>query len=142
MGYQDIDVYRLKFEGRDGLEVSVEGLSSGALLDLMDTVAGIGDDPKAAALDAVSRPMVEALMSTLADSLVEWNVEDRDSHPVPMTLAGLKSLKLGLVMDVVTAWIGAQTGVDDDLGKDLSSGAASALEQSIPMEPLSKSRGS
>lgn len=142
MGYQDVDVYKLTFEGRDGLEVSVEGLNTGELLDLMDSVAVLGDDPAAAKLDGSSRPVIEKLIGTLAGSLVEWNVEDRNGNPVPMTAAGLKSLKLGLVMDMITAWIGAQTGPGEDLGKESGSTPSSGQEQSIPMEPLSPSPGS
>lgn len=143
MGYQDVTLYHLVFEGRDGLEVTAEGLSTGDLLDLMETAAKLGPDPAAAAkLNAEARPVIEGLMGTLAGALTEWNIEDRHGKPVPATLAGLKSLNLSLVMDIITAWMAAQNGVDDDLGKDSGSGGNSDLEQSIPMEPLSPNRSS
>lgn len=138
MGYQDIDRYVLKFEDRDGLEVTVDGISTGDLLDVAGWAAQVKDSKDAAGnLDAVGK-----LMGMLATALVEWNVEDRHGKPVPVTLAGLRSLKLTLVMDIVNAWMAAQTQVDEDLGKGSDSGPGSGLERSIPMEPRSPSRGS
>jgi len=142
VGYQDVTLYKLKFEGRDGLEVTAAGLSTGDLLDLMDLVAKIPDDRSQLKLDGDTRHVLESLMETLAENLVEWNIEDRKGQPVPTSFAGVKSLKPALVMDIVTAWMGAQNDVDDDLGKDSGSGATSELERSLTMEPRSPSRSS
>jgi hypothetical protein len=142
VGYQDVTLYKLVFEGRDGLEVTVEGLNTGALLDLMDTAELLPSDPAAVKLDTGSRAAVEKLMAALAGALVSWNVEDRAGQPVPATVEGLKSLNLGLVMDIIGAWIKAQTAVDDDLGKGSGSTGTSAPAPSIPMAPLSPSPGS
>lgn len=142
MGYQDVTVYKLKFEDRDGLEVSAAGLSAGDLFDLMDLAAKVPQDAAGAKLDAETRHIVETMMETLAASLTAWNVEDLQGRPVPLTVAGLKSQKLGLVMDILTAWMSAQNDVDESLGKGSASSATSGLERSLPMEPLSPSPGS
>ncbi|HEV2375865.1 MAG TPA: hypothetical protein VGS19_27320 [Streptosporangiaceae bacterium] len=142
MGYQDVTLYKLVFEGRDGLEVTAEGLNTGDLFDLMELAGSLPDDVTKVKLDAETRNAVMKLMTTLADALDSWNVEDRKGQPVPATLDGLKTQNLGLVMDIIGAWIGAQTGVSDDLGKDSSSGPTSALERSLPMAPPSPNPGS
>jgi hypothetical protein len=136
MGYQDITLYRLKFENRDGLEVTVEGLSTGDMLGLMDLMAKLPDGTgKAKGLTPEMRPVIESMMETLAGALDEWNIEDRKGQPVPLTLDGLKSLKLELVMDVITAWINAQATVDPTSPPGSGDGgtAAGLTESSIPM---------
>jgi hypothetical protein len=140
--YQDITLYDLVFENRGGLRVRVEGLSAGDLLDfigLADQIPGGGDAKK---LDPETKKTVLLLMETLAGALVEWNVADRDGNVRPATMEGLRACNLALVMDIATAWVAAQTDVDDGLGKDSGSTGTSDLERSIPMEPLSPSPGS
>ncbi len=139
MGYQDVDVYKLKFEGRDGLEVTVEGLSTGELFTLIDLSDSMPASGAIQPGDPATRKALTTMMETLAASLVEWNVEDRTGQPVPLTLDGVKSLKIGLVLDIVMAWVTAQTQVDDGLGKDSSSGGTSAPAPSLPMAPRSPS---
>jgi hypothetical protein len=142
MGYQDVDLYKLVFEDRPGLEVTAEGVSTGDLFEVMDVAGAIPEASKDAKLDPESKKALIGVLGQLAGALEEWNVEDRHGEPVPMTVAGLLSLKPKLMMDILTAWISAQTNVDDDLGKGSGSGGTSALEQSIPMEPRSPNPGS
>ena len=140
MGYQDITLYHLKFEKRDGLEVTAEGLSTGDLLDTMGLASQIPAGAEAKGLaDPAMKAAMESLMATLAGALESWNVEDRKGDPVPCTLAGIKSLKLGLVMDIITAWISAQTEPDPTSPPGSSGGGTTAdpLEASIPMEAAS-----
>jgi hypothetical protein len=140
--YQDITLYDLVFENRGGLRVRVEGLSTGDLLDfigLADQIPGAGDAKK---LDPETKKTVLMLMETLAGALVEWNVADRDGNVRPANMAGLRACGLALVMDIATAWVSAQTDVDDGLGKDSGSTGTSEPGLSIPMVPLSPSPGS
>ena len=140
MGYENVTHYKLKFEERPGLEVTVEELSIGDLLEVTEMTAKI-PDKAGGQLDPESSKALRSLMETLADNLVEWNVERR-GEPLPADLAGVMRCGAGLVMDIITAWVKAQSGPDDDLGKGSGSGATSDLERSLPMEPRSPSRPS
>jgi hypothetical protein len=140
MGYQDITLYHLKFEKRDGLEVTVEGLSTGDMLAAMSLMAGMPTQAEAAKADAAKgltpemAAAIEQMMAMLAGALDSWNVEDRKGEPVPLTLDGLKSLKMTLVMDIINAWMSAQTGPDPTSPPGSSDGATAA---DIPMTPMS-----
>jgi len=128
--------YKLNFAGTelDGLEVTVRELSIGDFLKLT-TLAGAAEDPAAAAQGA------DEMFRTLAGALVSWNLE-RDGEPVPTTYDGVTSYGLGFMMKIVSAWLSAMSDVTPPLPGGSSSGATSGLEQSIPMAPLSPSRGS
>ena len=65
--------------------------------------------------------------------------QPRKGEPVPCTLAGVRSLKLGLVMDIITAWISAQTEPDPTSPPPSGGGGMEAL---TPMTPLTGSPGS
>ena len=136
MGYENVTHYKLKFEDRPGLEVTVEELAIGELLDVMEMSSKI-PDKAGGQLDPESAKTFRSLMETLAANLVEWNVERR-GVPLPADLR----CGAGLVMDIIQAWVAAQNGPDADLGKDSGSGATSDLEQSLPVEPRSPSHPS
>lgn len=136
--YQDIDLYNLQFEDRPGLKVTIEGTTTGDLLDLVDLAAKVPGRVDGVKLDPETRRMVETMMGYLARGLVSWNVADRDGNVLPTTVEGLRKCKLGLVMDIIKAWTEAQVDVSDDLGKDSGSGGTSP-EAALPMVPLSPS---
>lgn len=145
------DTYNLSFEdGRyTGLRVTMTGLDVGELLDSLVFDAGVDIDKLTRAADtkdveALSagmdqmRAKVEQTYVTFARHLVKWNVETKTRKPVPPTLVGVKSLKVTFIRDIMTAWRSGVMGADADL-KDESRNGVPALEQSIPMEPLSSS---
>ena len=107
--------YLLTFEdpALEGLEVRARSLSIGELQS--------------------DEPVVESF----AHALVSWNLEDEDGNPLPATLETLRTYPdIGFINGLTKAWIDAVTGVDDELGKDSTSGETFP-EASIPMEPLS-----
>jgi hypothetical protein len=129
MGYQDVDLYKLHFEDRPGLEVTAEGLTTDDLFAVMELSGKLQDGTDLT--DPAVKEALQVMMKMLAGALAGWNVEDRNGQPVPATLEGVRSQKLGLVMDIVLAWVQAQTDVDDGLGKDSGSGGNSGLERSL-----------
>lgn len=124
-------IYRLQFadEEFDGLEVVVRSLPVGEFMSLIRLQNKLDED------DTES---VEELFKIFTDKLIGWNLEDEEGTKVPRTLAGLMSLDLSFVLQIVGAWIEAMGGVDKDLGKDSTSGGT-FLEAAIPTEALSGS---
>jgi hypothetical protein len=83
-------------------------------------------------------PFVEretAIVEIVVKYLVEWNLLDDDDVPVPITLEGILSTDPELMAEVVHQWIRAIGGVNEDLGKDSTSGER-AMEASLPMDEL------
>ena len=122
MGFKhQAKVYRLVFDDPEleGLEVRARSLSIAEARD---------DDRK--------------VLDSFADALVSWNLEDENGQPLPATLETLETYPdvdfMNLIMDT---WMTAVAGVDEELGKDSSSGEQSP-EASLPMEPLSPSLAS
>lgn len=117
--------YKLVWDEGDyeGMEVRVSSAPVGELAEIMD-LSSKGD------YDSTM-----ALIAKLADRLVSWNITEEDGTPTPPTLAGLKSLDLGEMTEIVTKWAQAMVHIPEGLGKDSTSGG-SALEASLPMEAL------
>jgi hypothetical protein len=133
MGYQrPVKAYRLKFEDPDlaGLEVTVRSVAISEFLKMTE-LAGAADDPKVAAASAGE------VFHVLAGALMEWNLDDAAGQPVPATYEGIISCELDFVMMIVNAWLSAMSDVSPPLLNGSSAGTTSALEQSMPMEPLS-----
>jgi hypothetical protein len=125
--------YRLNFAetGLAGLEVTAGSLPLGEFLKVSE-LAAAKDDPQGAANSA------KQLFETFAGSLLSWNLT-RDGEPVPATYDGILGQDLDFMMKIVLAWVSAMADVDTPLPNGSSGGAASALEHSIPMAPLSSS---
>lgn len=127
MGYRpQRKTYVLEFEGEEykGLEVKIRGLNTGQMLDI-DTAREDGGDAA-----------IRAMLKLMADQLVEWNVEDDDDQPVPMTFEGVCSLDLDFNWAVINAWQTAIAGVAAPLD-DASTSTEPSLVASIPTETLS-----
>jgi hypothetical protein len=129
MGYRPT-VYNLVFDDLDGLEVKAHGTSIGQVKKFLT----FGED--------ASTGQTMELFDAFAKALISWNLEDDDGVPVPATAKGIDGFPDSRLMStIVNTWMDAVSGVDDELGKDSSSGKPS-LEESIPMEPLSPSLAS
>jgi hypothetical protein len=128
MGYKKkVKTFELSFKGDaeyDGLELTMKGLSIGKYLKIAE-LADTADSDKTADL----RPM----LSSFADALVSWNMEDEDELEVPASLEGIESLDIEFVMTLISKWLTSVAGVSAPLGSDSGSGETSP-ELGIPME--------
>jgi hypothetical protein len=138
-------IYRLIFEDEDldGLEVRVRGMTTGQLLDLTraasSLVGKVGGQVRVEDLAPSDMDSMDLLFSSLADALVEWNLEEEVDGavlPVPATLAGIRSQESAFVFRLVSEWMEAAGGTPGPLGGRSTSGGTFP-EVSLPMEPLS-----
>lgn len=118
-------VYRLIFEGTeyDGLEVRVQGLTTGEYLELVSLTG------------STESSETEQLLKLFATHLVAWNLQE-DDEPVPTTFEGIKSNDLAMNMRVIDAWTDAMVKAPASTEKKSLAGDSS-LVASIPMESLS-----
>lgn len=131
MGFRPEEThYKLQFEDAafNGLEVTVAEVTTGELCELLELVSEVQGGNQLSKAKQVMR-----LFDMLGESLVGWNLEDRDGNPVPADVAGVKSQTLKVNLVIVEAWISAMADVDVPLETGSSDGATS-LELSIPME--------
>lgn len=84
---------------------------------------------------------LEEMKEMFADALLEWDMEEEDGAPTPTTLEGVQRLEDTEFYKLIGEWLTALGGVDEELGKDLGSGAKFP-ELSDLMEPLSPSQAS
>lgn len=145
MGYKrEAKQYRLRFEDHPGFVVVMRGLSVEKFLGLVRLAGALSGLDLATAkgpeLDA-TLAAVDELFASFAAGLVSWNLDDDEDQAVPPTLAGVTSLDLDFVLELVMGWMEAMTSVPPPLPKT-SSGGKPALEGSLPMAPLSPSRAS
>lgn len=123
MGHKRVPtIYTLdKIENEEGLIVRLKGLRVGKLRRLVSIMEsderGLAD-------------MLDELTGLLAEGAVSWNLEEEDGAPVEFDREGVEDLELGQVMSIVGAWMDAMTGVDEELGKDSTSG------EKFPGQPL------
>jgi hypothetical protein len=110
-----------KIAGEEGLIVRLKGLRIGKLRKLIRIMEsdeqGLSD-------------MLDELTETMAAAAISWNLEDEDGNPVEFDRDGIEELELDQLMGIVNAWTGAMTSVDDELGKDSTSG------ERFPVPPL------
>lgn len=127
-------LYRLVFDETtdlSGLQVTMTSVSMGTLLRLQEMSARGEEVVK----DDVSfRDVVEVFVG----AMLSWNLVDDDERPVPVTVDGVLDQDPDFIMEVVTAWTKAISGVPDPLDGRSTSGPAFP-EASIPMETLSPS---
>lgn len=130
VGYQPT-IYSLVFDDLDGLEVKTYGTSIGQVKRFMSF-----------ANDKPSAEQTLELFEAFGEALIKWNLEDRDGQPVPATPEGIDGFPDSRLMgQIVNTWINTVSGVDEELGKDSSSGRPYP-EASLPMEPLSENPAS
>lgn len=128
----------------DGLEVRARAVPVGQFLDIV----GLADAVDAGGFGELTQEQtVQAftatanLLSSFADVLVDWNVENEDGSPVPATLEGLRQQEFTFVMQIIRAWMAVAAGASDPLGPASNDGAQS-VEVFLPMETLSASQAS
>jgi hypothetical protein len=124
-------VYDLRWADEPGVQVAMRACSIGDLFAL-EALAGKADGDAEAA---------KGFLGKLASYLDSWNLDGDDGQPLPATFEGLITQELGFALKVFKGWHGAMTSVDTPLPDGSGNGLPSALEQSIPMEPLSSPPG-
>ena len=136
MGFEpEATQYELKFEDSKlhGLEVTIESLSVGELLEMQELFEQVSGSNGVAA--------TRKLLNGFADSLVSWNLT-RKGKPVPANLEGVASQKFDLILKIVQAWMGAIADVPDPSDPSSNGSGSLDLERSIPMAALSPSPSS
>lgn len=128
--------YRLRFEDPEyeGLVVTARSTSTGTVLSMQKLIGAEKDIATAA-------PAMRTLMQTFADSLVEWNLEEEDGSPIPMTYEGVAGLEPSFLKMLIAAWSKAVAGVMPPLPPSSPNGRPFP-EASLPMAVLSPSLGS
>lgn len=125
---------KLTFDGSmyEGLEVTMDAVSTGTVLDIMENFDAAKSGDTAA---------FKSLLDGFSGALESWNIEDRRTgEPVPATLAGLRTLDFTLAMAVIGAWLGTVSEAPPPLPNGSSSGggsqealtAAAGLSSSLP----------
>lgn len=132
MGYQR-KTYRLVFEDEEfeGLEVRARGGSIDHLVSLT-TLMRAGDE----LIKPDGQAKRDELYQLLAGRLIDWNLDDDQGQPVPLTVETLRQQDWPLVLGIARAWMRATAGVSRPLEPDSPDGQQS-LEVSIPMETSS-----
>lgn len=134
MGYKrNRKLYKLVFDqdtDYPGLEVVVGTVSMGQLITMR--TGKKNDDGKDGVLASVE---------LLADRMISWNLEDEEGQPVPTTLEAILSEDDDMVLNIISRWTDAISGVKAPLQQSSPSGEPSLVE-SVPMEALSESLAS
>jgi hypothetical protein len=127
--------YKLVFEDPKyaGLEVTMRGMNTGAMLDLM-ALAGSVDmsNLDKARLSDQAGP-IRDILNMVIDNLVAWNVQtmhDGQVTDVPPTRDGVRRQPITMVMDIVHAWTGAMS-VAGPLEQPSTDGAPSPVESTL-----------
>lgn len=140
-----------------GLEVRAKSISFGQLMGVLN-LARMGEGGKKFGVEDIQD--IDEMIRIFAGRLVSWNLEDEDGDPVSLepvhvetgdsigTLQRetpaearyrvLMERDMGMVLDLVLAWLDGMVGTPGPLDKNSHSGGPSE-EVSIPMEPLSAS---
>lgn len=129
----------LNFKGTEleGLEVNIKPLPLGEYLEfqkgfrrLVESSNEVTEEDEQFFIDTIN---------CFAQVIDSWDLEDENGTPVPATRDGIMSLDSVFVIALLDAFMAAIEGVDEDLGKDSTSGPNLEGLDSIPMEPLSPS---
>lgn len=118
-----------------GLEVIAKPMRFGKIYELaeLDGVAGASSLTPSEEDKAVMNKGIDRLL----ESLVSWDMTDEDGQPVPLDRAGLDTLDIDQILELIDAWSDIIMG-NLSRGKAKSSiGGQRSVEGSIPMEPLS-----
>jgi hypothetical protein len=124
-------IYKLIFEDDDlaGLEILARSVSLGQML-------AISGEGRVGKVDTEDAEQTQGMFEMFAGALVQWNLEEEDGTPIPVTMEGLQGLDTEFVTAIIEAWTSAIAGVTAPLAKQSTSGGTSQ-EASIPMETLS-----
>lgn len=82
---------------------------------------------------------LRAMLTAFAGMILDWNLEDDDDTPVPVTAEALLDMDLDFVMELIGAWTLAIGDIAAPLAGGSTSGetAEADLMASMPMEVLS-----
>jgi hypothetical protein len=86
--------------------------------------------------NAESLADLKRITPVLADVFIEWNYQDDDDQPIPLTPAAVKKLDYEMAIACSRALVAAASGVSRPL-PGLSGDGSRSLEESIPMETSS-----
>lgn len=133
--------YKLVFADPDleGLIVRTGSASTRQALDAQD-MAGSIQEADATDSDA-AKAKIQALLEMFVSFIVEWNLEDDNDQPMPVTVESLMAQDLSFTMTLIYAWVAAVTDVPAPLEPSSTPGPPVA-EASLPMETLSPSLAS
>ena len=127
--------YRLVFEDPKyaGLEVTMRGMNTGAMLDLMALAGSVdmGNLDKVSLMDQAGP--IQDILNMVIDNLVSWNVQtmhDGQVADVPPTREGVRRQPVTLIMDIVHAWTSAMS-VSGPLEQPSPNGAPSPVESTL-----------
>lgn len=117
MGFRLDRKYILEFDGAmAGAEVVIKATSVGTVLKLRDVNEITGQ---------------QELAELLATHIEEWNFEDADGQPLPITVeAIMDNIESVVLVRIAREWYKAATGVTAPLD------GPSSMESTLEMEPL------
>lgn len=118
MGFRLDRTYVLEFEGA----------MEGAYVKLRATPVGV-------ALELRSSVPIERAAELLADYIIEWNFDDSDGNPLPVTKEALiNDLEEVVFAALIKEWYKAAVGVTAPLDPPGADGTLT--DQDMPMEPV------
>lgn len=136
--------YELDFAGHpllDGLELVATSTDIATMMKL-DELQEAGQSKVAEATTAAERQqLANDLLELLCSLFLEWNFEEDDGTPRPLTPEGLSRLDQAELNGMLAAYKAALTEVSVPLEQPSSNGEPSPVA-SLPMEPRSESRAS
>lgn len=122
MGYRKVPViHTLEIEGREGLVVRMRGMKIGKMRQIVRVM-----DSE----DAGTAETLDEMIDAISEGIVSWTLEDENGIPLPATREQIEDLELGELTDILNAWLGKISGVDEELGKGSPAGGK------FPGQPL------
>ena len=130
-------LYQLHFEEPelDGFECVMSGVSLDAFIGVSALAAKL-ETP-----EGRTQENIEAQFTTLAGSMVSWNLDNDDGQPVPCDYEGLRVQDFDFVMKIKQGWMQALSSVPKASENDSPSGEISP-ERSLGLAAVSTSRAS
>ena len=135
-------VHEVKFDGYRGLAYIENGQARIYTRTGQDWTEKF--TPLAAELETPegrTKENIEAQFTTLAGSMVSWNLDDDDGKPISCDYEGLRVQDFDFVMKIMLGWMQAISSVPESLGKDSNSGGTSP-EASLGLASVSRSQAS
>ena len=125
MGFKLGRVYVLEFEGVPAMEGAIVKLRS----------------PSIDTLDSLTSMKNAEVWAVMADHVIEWNLEDADGNPIPVTVDGItQNMEPQVPTLILRHWYRAARGVTAPLEPISNDGEQSQEEEStapsMPMETL------
>jgi hypothetical protein len=138
MGYKPKKtIYKLVFEDDPDMDGLIVRAHAGTLDDVLYFDTRV---PELLAGSMTDEQLVE-MYERLVGLVVEWNIEDDDDQPVPVSVGSFHSFEPEFCAKLLWGWVKAGKQVSRPLETPSVSGDPS-LEASIPMETLSSSLAS